>query len=144
MSPRSIAFACLALSVLALAGCAGHPARPNPKQSSAQARAAARGHATREKKQEAGTRLPSRTGIPACDDYLASYKACHRAAHIFSKGSLEKHYEMMRTSLLRQSMNPKTRKILPERCRSLAKLLHEALHGKSCKAGADAGSGSGS
>ena len=26
--------------------------------------------------------LPDRTGIAACDDYLSSYLACHRAAHV--------------------------------------------------------------
>ncbi|MGS1012452.1 hypothetical protein ACVCL0_00055 [Rhodanobacter sp. UC4450_H17] len=76
--------------------------------------------------------LPEQTGIPACDDYLSSYLACHRAAGIFSAEQLPLRYEAMRTNLLRDSQNPDVRPQLGERCNSLARSLREALHGKSC------------
>jgi hypothetical protein len=79
--------------------------------------------------------LPERTGIPVCDDYLASYMACHRAAAIFSPDQLPTRYQAMRTSLLLDSENPDIRPQLAARCSSLASQLREALHGKSCAEG---------
>src|SRR6201991_1700631 len=40
--------------------------------------------------------LPSSTGIPACDDYLASYRSCHRAAAIYPADQIDSRYEQMR------------------------------------------------
>lgn len=76
--------------------------------------------------------LPERTGIAACDDYLASYLACHRAAKIYAPDQLQSRYEAMRTSLLRDSMDANIRPQLANRCNSLATQLREALHGKAC------------
>jgi hypothetical protein len=78
--------------------------------------------------------LPDHTGIPACDDYLSSYLACHRAAHVFPPDQLQERYEMMRTTLLRDSQNPQTRPYEAKRCNALAQVLRDALHGKSCDA----------
>ncbi len=75
---------------------------------------------------------PDNTGIAACDDYLSSYLACHRAARIYAPDQLQSRYEAMRTSLLRDSQNPDIRPQLGARCNSLASQLHQALHGKSC------------
>jgi hypothetical protein len=72
------------------------------------------------------------TGITACDDYLSSYLACHRAAAIFPPDQLQSRYEAMRTSLLRDAKNPEIRPQLAARCNSLASQLRQALHGKSC------------
>lgn len=84
---------------------------------------------------------PENTGIAACDDYLSSYLACHRAAKIYSPDQLQSRYEAMRTSLLRDSQNPDIRPQLGARCNSLASQLRQALHGKSCaSAPAEAGS----
>ena len=88
--------------------------------------------------------LPDHTGIPACDDYLSSYLACHRAAAIFAPNQLQSRYEAMRTSLLRDSENPDIRPQLAARCNSLAGQLREALHGKSCAETPAATSSSGS
>lgn len=94
--------------------------------STARARAAASAAARR--------KLPDSTGIPACDDYLASYKGCHRAAHIYAANQLEDRYQAMRTSLLRDSQDPDIRPQLATRCNSLASQLRQALHGKPCEA----------
>ncbi len=139
---------------LLLAGCAGRTTRPvtrppsttpAPRQA---ASPAASTHATRSS--TAGTTATAEsdaapsgtaqdgqptdsTGIPACDDYLASYKGCHRAAGIFAPGQLEDRYEAMRTSLLRDSRDPDIRPQLAARCNSLARQLRQALHGKACQ-----------
>ena len=76
--------------------------------------------------------LPQTTGIPACDDYLSSYIACHKAAQIYAPGQLPSRYRAMRNSLLRDSQNPDIRPQLAARCNSLASQLREALHGKAC------------
>ena len=85
------------------------------------------GHVTAE-----DVNMPDHTGIPACDDYLSSYMACHRAAGIFTPEQLPARYQAMRTSLLADSENPDIRPELAARCNSLAATLREALHGKSC------------
>jgi len=76
------------------------------------------------------------TGIAACDDYLSSYIACHKAANIFAPGQLPERYEAMRNSLLRDSRNPEIRPQLAARCNSLATQLRQALHGKPCASAA--------
>lgn len=76
--------------------------------------------------------LPSSTGIPACDDYLASYRSCHRAAAIYPADQIDSRYDQMRHTLLRDSQDPDIRPQLTNRCNSLASNLKQALHGKSC------------
>src|SRR5580658_2073633 len=76
---------------------------------------AANGHVTVE-----DVNLPDHTGIPACDDYLASYMACHRAAGIFTPDQLPLRYQEMRTNLLIDSENPDIRPQLAARCNSLS------------------------
>jgi len=106
-----------------LAGCTGHTAtRATPVRSPASPVAVTTSKAA----------LPDKTGIAACDDYLSSYLACHRAAAIYPADQLQARYEAMRTSLLRDSQNPAIRPHLADRCNSLSRLLREALHGKSC------------
>lgn len=83
---------------------------------------------------ESTAALPTSTGIPACDDYLASYKGCHRAAGIYAPGQLDGRYQAMRTSLLRDSQDPDIRPQLTNRCNSLASQLRQALHGRACDA----------
>ncbi|OOG51526.1 hypothetical protein [Rhodanobacter sp. C01] len=134
---------------LLLAGCAHHPTTPaasktGTSQATASTSAVAsttgattthhpqrnagpHGHVTVEE-----VKLPDRTGIAACDDYLSSYMACHRAAGVFTPSQLPERYDAMRTSLLRDSENPDIRPQLAARCNSLATTLREALHGKSC------------
>jgi hypothetical protein len=79
-----------------------------------------------------GSPQPGSTGIPSCDDYLASYVACHRTAAIYPPDQIEGHCEAMRDSLLRDAQDPNTRPQLGGRCTSLALSLREALHGKAC------------
>lgn len=72
------------------------------------------------------------TGIAACDDYLSSYLACHRAAQIYPADQLQSRYEAMRSSLLRDAKDPDIRPQLRARCNSLATQLRQVLDGKSC------------
>lgn len=136
----------LALCALALAACSDHKPKPTTTQTVTASpttttsgktatttvtktpSSKATGSATTGKNGP----LPSNTGIAACDEYLASYKSCHLAAGIFARDQIEPRYEMMRESLLRQSLDPDMRDQLQNRCTSLASQLKDALHGKSC------------
>lgn len=127
---------------LLLTGCAHQPATRTTATSSARTSSTAatsstttsssklrKSHVATSSKQPP---LPDHTGIPACDDYLSSYLACHRAAAIYTPDQLQPRYQAMRTSLLRDSQNPDIRPQLAARCNSLASQLRQALHGKSC------------
>lgn len=90
-----------------------------------------------------GKPLPDSTGIPACDDYLASYVSCHAAAGIYPPDQIQSRYQDMRNSLLQDSVDPNTRPQLGARCTALAKQLRTALQGKSCGSASPAGATSG-
>lgn len=141
----------MAVCALALAACSDHKPRPTTTQTVTAQPAAASTTTTKSRtattsvtsvpgsKTKPGTAapvssgpLPDSTGIAACDEYLASYKSCHMAAGVFARDQIEPRYEMMRTSLLRQSQDPDMRDQLQNRCVSLASQLKDALHGKSC------------
>ncbi|QNK02354.1 hypothetical protein [Dyella telluris] len=91
-----------------------------------------------------GKPLPNSTGIPACDDYLASYVSCHAAAGVYPADQIQSRYEDMRTSLLQDSVDPTTRPQLGARCAALAKQLRATLQGKSCGPASPAAASGGS
>ncbi|QWT20933.1 hypothetical protein KPL74_02725 [Bacillus sp. NP157] len=138
----------LAFAAIALAGCSDNKPKPTATQtvtaapsSTAKPRTATTSVTSTPAAKKTGTTaaaaakagpLPDSTGIASCDEYLASYKSCHLAAGIFARDQIEPRYEMMRTSLLRQSQDPDMRDQLQNRCVSLASQLKDALHGKSC------------
>lgn len=150
MTRTSIRLVPLLAGALALAACADHPSKPQTTTrttvtSSAAATTTggkprtATTSVTGAPSPKTGTRaatkegpLPDSTGIAACDEYLASYKSCHLAAGVFARDQIDSRYDMMRTSLLRQSQDPDMRGQLGARCSSLASQLKDALHGKSC------------
>ena len=130
------------LGGLLLVGCAQHPATKTTTTSTTTtpSTSATKAASTSHRERAAPTRsepaaepdLSGNTGIAACDDYLSSYLACHRAAAIYAPDQLQSRYEAMRSSLLRDSKNPDIRPQLAARCNSLANQLRQALHGKSC------------
>lgn len=131
---------------LVLAGCADKTTRPSTTSaatSSSSSTTATQGTTTRSgstavskpRPAKAATQaLPDNTGVQACDDYLASYMACHQAAGIYAPDQIEGRYEAMRNSLLKDSLDPTIRPQLERRCTSLASQPHQALHGKACAA----------
>lgn len=144
--PSRLTLAAMAGGLL-LAGCAQHEAAKTTRSTTSTTRTTTgagttrttstagttpRKHVVTDSSSAAESKLPDQTGIPACDDYLSSYLACHRAAAIYAPDQLQSRYEAMRTSLLRDSQNPDIRPQLATRCYSLASQLREALHGKSC------------
>lgn len=72
------------------------------------------------------------TNIPACDAYLNSYLACHRAAGIYQADALQTHYQVMRDTLLQEAGDPLARPYLANRCMGLSQQLRDALQGQTC------------
>ena len=151
MFTSSARLASLALIAgLTVAGCADKPARHTATASTRTTTSVTGGHSTTATKPRAATpaqpdtasTLPAKTGIAACDDYLASYVACHRAAGIYAPDQIENRYDQMRHSLIEDSQDPDMRPQLGTRCVALANQLHQVLHGKSCDGGATANGGS--
>lgn len=126
MPIRPLCFALIAVGALLLVGCSRQPVR----------------HGTPPPVAHGALALPNSTGIAICDDYLASYLACHRAAGIFPPDQLQNRYEAMRESLLRDSQDPQVRPQLANRCNMLASQLRDVLHGRSCNTAPAAVSGS--
>jgi hypothetical protein len=135
----------LLAGALALAACSDHKTKPETATGRAVTATTTTTTSAPAKKSSSGTTtsaprsgskkeaaLPENTGIASCDEYLASYKSCHLAAGIYARDQIDSRYELMRTSLLRQSQDPDMRGQLGARCTSLASQLKEALHGKSC------------
>ncbi|HET7662538.1 MAG TPA: hypothetical protein VFK31_02775 [Rhodanobacteraceae bacterium] len=120
-----------------IAGCAQNattrPATSESSETSAPAVSQPSQTSAPEAEASSASVLPEKTGIPACDDYLASYKGCHRAAGIYAPDTIDDHYRTMRDTLLRESKDPTKRSVLEARCKSLAHMLKNALHGKSCE-----------
>lgn len=71
-------------------------------------------------------------GVPACDDYLASYRACHTVIGTFKPDVLEKRYDALRDTLVSQSRDPELAPTLEKRCNSLIAQRDEALAGRDC------------
>jgi hypothetical protein len=151
MTQHLTRFLPLALCALALAACSDHKPKPTTTQTVTATPTSSTGttksrsatttvtNVPAGKTTKSGTTpvaasgpLPTSTGVAACDEYLASYKSCHLAAGVFARDQIEPRYEMMRTTLLRQSQDPDMRDQLQNRCVSLASQLKDALHGKSC------------
>ncbi|MDR6644074.1 hypothetical protein J2X57_003309 [Luteibacter sp. 1214] len=150
MNRSSFRLVPLLMGALALAACADHNTKPQPSTTRTTSSSTATGKSvvkqrtatttvtnvpaskTAGRAAAASGPLPDSTGIAACDEYLASYKSCHLAAGIFARDQIDSRYDMMRTSLLRQSQDPDMRGQLGARCASLAGQLKDALHGKSC------------
>jgi hypothetical protein len=73
-------------------------------------------------------------GISACNAYLNSYLACHRAAQIFPADTLQNHYQAMLSSLQQSAADPQVRPYLAGRCVALRQQLEMTLQGRSCAA----------
>lgn len=141
--PRRLALLALVAGGVILAGCSNKPetrpsgsthgtsATTSGSRSSSTASGTTRAR-TGTVTTSGGKPLPDSTGIPACDDYLASYVSCHAAAGVYPPDQIQSRYEDMRTSLLQDSVDPSTRPQLGARCTALAKQLRATLQGKSC------------
>lgn len=133
-----------------LASCASHPRRsvaPPPSNGASRPAQPAPLIPSNETGTAPNEQLPpapnGMVGVASCDQYLSTYKACHRAAGIFAPDQLEARYELMRDSLRRDARDPVKRAALDQRCSALSRQLQQALHGNSCDAAPVSGSSDG-
>lgn len=148
MSPSLRSILPLSLTcALILGGCAGHPQRTSGSEGMQSVVAPAPQRSQRPSPSRQMELIPKNAGpspaqagpnemvgVASCDQYLSTYKACHRAAGIFAPDQIDARYDMMRGTLLRDAKDPAKRAALDQRCRALSKQLNDALHGKSCNA----------
>jgi hypothetical protein len=71
-------------------------------------------------------------GVPACDDFLASYRACHAVIGAYAPDILDKRYDELRTTLVSQAHDPELSPTLEARCNGLIAQRDEALAGRAC------------
>jgi len=74
----------------------------------------------------------SLTGVPVCDNYLASYRQCHKTIGQAAPAAIDGNFERLRDSLVRESGTPEGRAQISGRCKNLAALVQEALAGRKC------------
>lgn len=73
------------------------------------------------------------TGVQVCDEYLASYKACHATINVVPAEQLDERLAQLRTTLLAKAQNPEERDSMEALCQSLTKTMQEALNGRECE-----------
>ncbi len=74
----------------------------------------------------------SPTGVPVCDNYLASYRQCHTTIGQTAPAAIDQNFERLRDSMVRQSGTPEGRAQISGQCKGLAALVQEALGSRKC------------
>ena len=85
----------------------------------------------------AGTTTPALAddelvGVEACDDYLETYRGCHRALGMYPPDSIEARFQQLRSSFVARATDPATHESLERQCESLAEDMETALDGRDC------------
>lgn len=73
------------------------------------------------------------TGIEVCDEYLASYKACHSVIGAYSPEDIDGRLAALRVNWLAKARDPAQRPLLEEQCQSLTATMKEALNDRECE-----------
>lgn len=73
------------------------------------------------------------TGIQVCDDYLASYKACHYVIGTYATNQIDERLTMLKNAWLERARDPEQREALEVQCNSVAESMKEALNGRKCE-----------
>lgn len=146
---RSTYIFLLTLLVLALSACAPQPTRPGAPSSSAET-AGEDAQPSRQAPAPAPSPVAAApgldvsvsasdgddtrqfTGVAVCDEYLASYRACHRVIGAYAPSSIDERLEMLRTTWQEIAADPARSDRLLEQCQSLTDTMKEALNGRAC------------
>ncbi len=140
MTTPALRLAPFAIAALLIVGCAKKtreeapapaPSEPSASQS-APSSSAAKPAVSAEP--AAAAELPEQTGVKACDDYLANYKACHRVIGAYSPDAIDKKYDELRTNLLQRSTTEDGKQQIQNQCASLSATMKEALNDRDCTA----------
>ncbi len=73
------------------------------------------------------------TGVSVCDEYLASYRGCHRVIGTTDPAVAEQRLESLRANWQSLARDPDQRETLVSQCQNLTDLMKDALNGRSCE-----------
>lgn len=71
-------------------------------------------------------------GVESCDDYLETYRSCHRVIAMYPPDSIEGRYQTLRARLVENARDPANHDGLALQCESLARDMETALDGRDC------------
>ena len=71
-------------------------------------------------------------GVEACDDYLESYRSCHRVIGMYAPDTIEGRYGQLRARLVERGRDPAQHDALRLQCESLASDMKTTLDGRDC------------
>jgi hypothetical protein len=71
-------------------------------------------------------------GVESCDDYLETYRSCHRALGMYPPETIDARFQELRSSFVARAADPSTHDSLSKQCESLAEDMETALDGKDC------------
>ncbi len=72
------------------------------------------------------------TGVMACDEYLASYRDCHRVIGALRPDIIDDRLQELRATWQEMAGDPAKRETLEAQCQSLTDTMKEALDGREC------------
>ncbi len=72
------------------------------------------------------------TGIAVCDEYLATYKACHSVIGAYSADAMNERLNGLRTTWQERARDPAQHESLTVQCQNLTDTMKEALDGRDC------------
>ncbi len=72
------------------------------------------------------------TGVMVCDEYLASYRDCHRVVGAVAPDTVEQRLASLRATWQEQARDPAQHEALEAQCQSLTDTMKEALDGRDC------------
>lgn len=73
------------------------------------------------------------TGIEVCDEYLATYKACHTVIGAYAADQIDARLATLRTTWQQRAADPAQRDGLAAQCESIAAEMETALDGRDCE-----------
>jgi hypothetical protein len=71
-------------------------------------------------------------GVESCDDYLETYRSCHRVIAMYPPDSIEERFQTLRARLVENARDPAKHDGLALQCESLARDMETALDGRDC------------
>lgn len=74
----------------------------------------------------------SRTGVPICDRYLASFRQCQSTIGQNTPQQIDQRYERIRSALMRKSGTPEGRAEISKSCKVLERAMQAGLGERKC------------
>ncbi len=79
-----------------------------------------------------GAAAGSRTGVPICDRYLASFRQCETTIGQHTPQQIDQRYARIRAALMRKSGTPEGRAEISRSCKVLDRAMQAGLGKRKC------------